>query len=297
MLNRRWNSNEPSNLSVRERAYGRWEEMMWKRLSGRNWALLACSVLWIFGAATADAQCGSNQDCDTEEYCMKADGDCIGTGTCEILPPACPLNIDPVCGCDGLTYNNSCMANQAGTSIAFDGECPPPPCQVTSDCGFGEYCVKDLGSCQSIGFCQDAPLDCPLLIVPEPKCGCDGLDYDSECWANLALTTVAYDGTCQPACQNDGDCGFLEYCDTAHNGCGMPGACRIKPDICAPILEPVCGCDETSYDNACFAAQMAVSVVGAGVCGLCPFDTGTNCIFTDGLESAGTARWSSTIGD
>lgn len=54
--------------------------------------------------------------------CGRADG----TGTCARRPEMCTALYDPVCGCDGLTYGNSCSAASAGISVSVRGACPRP---------------------------------------------------------------------------------------------------------------------------------------------------------------------------
>jgi hypothetical protein len=44
-------------------------------------------------------------------------------GTCEVKPTVCYKIFAPVCGCNGQTYSNDCMASAAGVSVAATGVC------------------------------------------------------------------------------------------------------------------------------------------------------------------------------
>ena len=52
--------------------------------------------------------------------CNKLSTDCVGKPIADCM---CTQQYDPVCGCDGKTYGNACMARCAGVKSWTQGEC------------------------------------------------------------------------------------------------------------------------------------------------------------------------------
>jgi len=65
-----------------------------------------------------------------------------------------------------------------------------------------------------------------------------------------------------PACPGGEFCDFPTDCGTKNAG----GVCAVRPMVCSPVSVPVCGCDTTTYANACEAAARGVSVSHSGPC-------------------------------
>jgi hypothetical protein len=69
--------------------------------------------------------------CPAGQYCRHEPGVCLSTadaqGRCEPRPEGCIALSQPVCGCDGRTYGNSCEAAGAGTSVGHEGPCRSEP--------------------------------------------------------------------------------------------------------------------------------------------------------------------------
>ena len=65
--------------------------------------------------------------------CSKDENNCVSTpiassGNCidsTLIDPnmMCTDQWEPVCGCNGVTYSNSCYATNAGVTTYVDGEC------------------------------------------------------------------------------------------------------------------------------------------------------------------------------
>jgi hypothetical protein len=73
--------------------------------------------------------CGGSagNTCDDDEYCAYAGTGMCGadgeTSTCEVRPRMCMVLEEPVCGCDGNTYENWCKAASAGWGYLSSGAC------------------------------------------------------------------------------------------------------------------------------------------------------------------------------
>ena len=215
--------------------------------------------------------CQDNGDCGERELCAKAPGDCDGAGECRPRPARCILVFDPVCGCDGETYGNACVAAAAGANVAHDGPCREPPneCADNGDCARGEFCAC-AEACGGGGECQRRPLGCPDVF--DPVCGCNGTTYGNDCEREAAGVCLEHDGPCrdgQRDCADNGDCARGQFCECA-GACGSEGVCEPRPEACIRIFDPVCGCDGNTYANDCLRERAGTCLVDEGPCEIEP---------------------------
>lgn len=108
------------------------------------------------------------------------EGTCENANKCidesKISRGPCPANIDPVCGCDDITYNNACEAERAGVTKWKKGKCKKPSTR----------------NCIDKSKINNNP--CPENI--DFVCGCDGETYNNACNAERAGVTKWKKGRC-----------------------------------------------------------------------------------------------------
>jgi len=83
-----------------------------------------------------------------------------------------------------------------------------------------------------------------------PVCGCDGKTYGNDCEAKNAGVTSYKNGPCK---------------DKGRGGC--VDSTKIDSTVfCPENIDPVCGCDGVTYNNACNAERNGVTKYKKGRC-------------------------------
>lgn len=192
-------------------------------------------------------------------------------------PESCSPRQAPVCGDDGVTYDNDCIMSRTGAARGLlvqklrSGRCQPTD-QCPDQCRFSAVCLSRGGrprcSCDRI-TCDGAY---------RPVCAHDGHTYDNDCWRQQAecqqqrAIPAKHQGPCdQPRSPCVGvQCPFGALC-AVKNG---KAEC-VCQQTCSGIYDPVCGSDGVTYGSTCeleataCALGQEIRVARRGPCDRC----------------------------
>ncbi|XP_019567657.2 agrin isoform X5 [Rhinolophus sinicus] len=192
-------------------------------------------------------------------------------------PESCSPRQAPVCGDDGVTYDNDCIMSRTGAARGLlvqklrSGRCQPTD-QCPDQCRFSAVCLSRGGrprcSCDRI-TCDGAY---------RPVCAHDGHTYDNDCWRQQAecqqqrAIPAKHQGPCdQPRSPCVGvQCPFGAMC-AVKNG---KAEC-VCQQTCSGIYDPVCGSDGVTYGSTCeleataCALGQEIRVARRGPCDRC----------------------------
>ncbi|MFO0748750.1 MAG: Kazal-type serine protease inhibitor [Myxococcota bacterium] len=252
---------------------------------GNTWPS-ACRALCAGVAVAVDDACAvacpDLAACSAPCFGLRAIG-ADGCPTCECLGDfaqnpescaACPEAAAPVCGSDGVTYRNRCKARCAGARVMVDGACVADqrtwPAGCTLDCAHGLRPVAGTASALACD-CAPAPtLSCPTRGAPVCAVlpGVGETTVASACVA-VALGATAESsawGACGIRCDGDHPCPDGLACQASGFLAGRCLAAAAPDCGCAALVDPVCGVDGATWDNACLAHCAGVAVRHEGAC-------------------------------
>jgi hypothetical protein len=180
-----------------------------------------CVLVLGVGPAAAQEVCEgiAGIECeDPGQFCRLDDGECCCDfeGVCTDIPDACPAVVEPVCGCDGVTYSNRCEAERASVSVAHACACEGDPVETVVLTGFSDDPLSRLfWEPLSSAFAYNVYMDgdptpavagiCLYAAVPENSVLLQGDPPPGELWSFLvsALTPtgegpLGFSSRCQP---------------------------------------------------------------------------------------------------
>lgn len=204
--------------------------------------LSVLTALFGLGCSSSDGPCSSDSDCESNQYCLTAEGVCVD----ELEPlPECASQAYSICSGDTSYWYNSCDELEGEREVCENTECigdrcADPNCsderqngdETDIDCGgscsgctSGEACLRDR-DCESQrcsgGVCAEASCTDGIINGTETDTDCggdtcngcalgdncsEGSDCESgKCENSICAPSSCGDGT-QSSGETDVDCG------------------------------------------------------------------------------------------
>jgi coxsackievirus/adenovirus receptor len=206
-----------------------------------------------------EGKCKEDNDCEEKE--------CTG-GYIEIY--------DPVCGCNNVTYSNSSEAECKGITSYTGGKCEK----------------------EDKADCEEKECNGSYIEIYDPVCGCNNVTYSNSSEAECKGITSYKQGKCKKKDESDceekkctGDylqiydpvcgCNNVTYSNSSEAECkGITsyekGKCKKKDESdckekeCTGNItfeiDPVCGCNGTTYENPSHALCHGITSYKKGEC-------------------------------
>lgn len=229
-----------------------------------------------------------------DTYCEElwVEGECNLACGCvfpDLIDPGvqCPEIFNPVCGCDGITYENVCFAQKQGVAAWTLGACglgcdtPPVIFQTINDC------LAENGMLyQEVCFSLDLNLPSPESanwVVSESGTQVVYSDVSEFCHEYLLYENgqalpyhgdVSFEGEYPDGCSYSTPIpvGFMFECFGIVDDCIEASSININAG-CDAEFDPVCGCNGITYSNACVAENWGgVTEYTTGDCSNNPCD-------------------------
>ncbi|KAI1287382.1 Agrin [Halotydeus destructor] len=158
--------------------------------------------------------------------------------------PTCTEEFKPVCGSDGISYQNECKLRKESCEqqklidVSYDGVCS----------GCENKNCEHYARCETDGKGGPGQCTCPTNCLPtnSPVCGTDGISYSNECEMRIASCNKKQ--FVMIAARGDCDLCFGVHCK--YGARCEHGRC-VCPQECPDTFEPVCSSQGTTYTNEC----------------------------------------------